>query len=108
MPRDLDVQLLESVAVRRGRLREALIWGRERRVRSTVDNLKRLAIGVVLAAVGSAGCVGYSFVQNMLAEREAQQQARQQQQLPAPIPIPVPEPSGSVSAVPTPTATRSR
>jgi hypothetical protein len=76
MPRELDVQLLESVAVRRSRLRESLIWGRERRVRATVDNLKRLAVGVVVAAVVSAGCVGWSFVQDLLA----QQQAKQQQQ----------------------------
>jgi hypothetical protein len=75
MSRDLDVQLLESVAVRRGRLREALVWGRERRMRATVDNLKRFGIGIVLAAVASAGCVGWSFVQDLLA----QQQARQQQ-----------------------------
>jgi hypothetical protein len=76
MPRELDVQLLESVAVRRSRLRESLIWGRERRVRAAVDNLKRLAVGVVVAAVVSAGCVGWSFVQDLLA----QQQAKQQQQ----------------------------
>ncbi len=79
MSRDLDVQLLESVAVRRGRLREALVWGRERRMRATVDNLKRLGIGVVLAAVASAGCVGWSFVQDLLAQQQAEQQARQQQ-----------------------------
>jgi hypothetical protein len=69
MPRELDVQLLESVAVRRSRLREALIWGRDRRIRATVDNLKRLAVGVVLAAVASAGCVGWSFVQDLLAQQ---------------------------------------
>jgi len=74
--RDLDVALLESVAVRRGRLRESLIWGRERRVRATGDNLKRLAGGVVLAAVVSAGCVGWSFVQDLLADRQARQQAQ--------------------------------
>jgi hypothetical protein len=79
MSRDLDVQLLESVAVRRSRLREALVWGRERRMRATVDNLKRLGIGVVLAAVASAGCVGWSFVQDLLAQQQAEQQARQQQ-----------------------------
>ncbi len=88
MPRDLDVQLLESVAVRRGRLREALIWGRERRVRSTVDNLKRLAIGVVLAAVASAGCVGWSFVQDLLADQQAARQQQQQQRF-------VPPPAGA-------------
>jgi hypothetical protein len=74
MSRELDTQLLESVAVRRARLRESLVWGRQRRVRSTVDNVKRLAIGVVVAAIVSAGCVGWSFLQNMLAQQQARQQ----------------------------------
>jgi len=69
MSRDLDAQLLESVAVRRGRLREALLWGRERRLRSTGDNLKRFAAGVVVAAIVAAGCVGWSFVAHMLASQ---------------------------------------
>ena len=73
MSRELDTQLLESVAVRRARLRESLVWGRERRVRATADNLKRLAVGVVVAAVVSAGCVGWSFVQNLLAQQHARQ-----------------------------------
>jgi hypothetical protein len=73
MSRELDAQLLESVAVRRNRLRESLLWGRERRVRAVGDNLKRFATGVILAAVVAAGCVGWSFVQQLLAERAAQQ-----------------------------------
>lgn len=72
MSRELDAQLLESVAVRRNRLRESLLWGRGRRVRAVGDNLRRLAVGLVLAAVVSAGCVGWAFLQQMLAERAAQ------------------------------------
>lgn len=72
MARDHDAQLLESVAVRRNRMRESLLWGRERRARATMDNLKRLGISLVLAAVASAGCVGWSFLQQMLAERQQQ------------------------------------
>lgn len=72
MAREYDAQLLESVAVRRNRMRESLLWGRERRARATMDNLKRLGISVVLAAVAGAGCVGWSFVQQMLAERQQQ------------------------------------
>lgn len=91
MARDLDVQLLESVAVRRGRLREALIWGRDRRVRSTVDNAKRLGIGVILAAVAAAGCVGWSFVQDLLADQQAAREQQQSRLLPAPVqPTPAP------------------
>lgn len=67
MSRDLDAQLLESVAVRRARLREALLWGRDRRVRATGDTLKRLAVGIVVAAVVAAGCVGWSFVTHLIA-----------------------------------------
>lgn len=58
--------------MRRARLRESLIWGRERRMRATGDNVTRLAVGVILAAVVSAGCVGWSFVQDLLADQRAQ------------------------------------
>jgi hypothetical protein len=75
MAREYDAQLLESVAVRRNRLRESLLWGRERRARATMDNLKRLSVSVVLAAVACAGCVGWSFLQDLLAERQQQQQS---------------------------------
>lgn len=71
MTRDLDLQLLEAVAVRRGRLRESLLWGRERRRRSAGDTLKLFVISLVLAAVGCAGCVGWSFLQDVLADRAA-------------------------------------
>lgn len=80
MAREYDAALLESVAVRRNRMRESLLWGRERRARATMDNMKRLALSVVLAAVACAGCVGWSFLQHVLAE--------QQQQRPAPFPAP--------------------
>jgi hypothetical protein len=67
--RELDDQLIESVAVRRARMREALLWGRARRARACADLLSRVAIGLVLAAVGGAGCVGWAFLQTLLASR---------------------------------------
>lgn len=70
MAREYDAQLLESVAVRRNRMRESLLWGRERRARATMDNIKRIGVSVVLAAVACAGCVGWSFLQDVLAERQ--------------------------------------
>ncbi|HEY2724953.1 MAG TPA: hypothetical protein VGI84_09725 [Pseudonocardiaceae bacterium] len=70
MAREYDAQLLESVAVRRNRMRDSLLWGRERRERSTMDNIKRLAISVIVAAVGCAGCVGWSFLQKALAAQQ--------------------------------------
>jgi len=75
MAREYDAQLLESVAVRRNRMRESLLWGRERRARATMDNMKRLGLSVVLAAVACAGCVGWSFLQDILAKQEQQRQA---------------------------------
>ena len=75
MARDFDAQLLESVAVRRRRLRDALLWGSLRTRRSAPEILTRLIIGAVVAAVLCAGCVGWSFLQEQLAERARQQQA---------------------------------
>lgn len=69
MARELDDQLIESVTVRRVRMREALLWGRARRARACPGLLSRLAIGLVLAAVGCAGCVGWAFLQTVLASR---------------------------------------
>ena len=71
MARDLDVQLLEAVAVRRGRLRESLLWGRERRRRAAGDTVKLFVVSLVLAAVGCAGCVGWSFLEDVMADRAA-------------------------------------
>ena len=68
MSRDLDAQLLESVAVRRRRLRDALLRGRLRTRRSVSDNLGRLLVGAGVAAVLCAGCVGWSFLSTALAQ----------------------------------------
>jgi hypothetical protein len=73
MAREYDAALLESVAVRRNRMRESLLWGRQRRGRATVDNIKRLGVGVVLAAVACAGCVGWSFAQRAVAAQQHHQ-----------------------------------
>lgn len=79
MAREYDTQLLESVAVRRNRMRESLLWGRERRARATTDNIKRLGVSIVLAAVVCAGCVGWSVLQKFAAQQRQQQ---------APLPVP--------------------
>ncbi|ALG06476.1 hypothetical protein H4W33_006658 [Kibdelosporangium phytohabitans] len=73
MAREYDAQLLESVAVRRARLRESLLWGRARRQLATVDNVKRFAVSVVVTAVLCAGCVGWSFLQKVLSEQRRPQ-----------------------------------
>ncbi len=73
MAREFDVQLLESVAVRRRRLRDALLWGSLRTRRSVPEVLTRLVAGAVVAAVLCAGCVGWSFLMDKLAQRAEQQ-----------------------------------
>ncbi|MFF9406288.1 hypothetical protein ACF1B0_12310 [Streptomyces anandii] len=59
---DYDSQLLESVGVRRRRLRDALLFGGQRQRRSLDERLGKAFAGVVLAAVACAGCVGWSFL----------------------------------------------
>ncbi|MFG3363506.1 hypothetical protein ACGF0K_00835 [Streptomyces sp. NPDC048156] len=59
---DYDSQLLESVSVRRRRLRDALLFGALRQRRSWDERVGKAFVGVVLAAVACAGCVGWSFV----------------------------------------------
>ncbi|WP_431047641.1 hypothetical protein ACQUSR_17030 [Streptomyces sp. P1-3] len=66
---DYDSQLLESVSVRRRRLRDALLHGAQRSRRTTDENLGKAFAGVALAAVLCAGCVGWSFVSGKLGER---------------------------------------
>ena len=67
MGRDYDSQLLESVAVRRQRLREAVLFGEQRTRRRLDENLGKVAISVCLAAVVCAGSVGWSFITNTLS-----------------------------------------
>ena len=55
MSQDFDAQLLESVAVRRRRLRGALLWGSLRTRRRAAENVTRFLVGVAVAAVLAAG-----------------------------------------------------
>ncbi|MFJ9594795.1 hypothetical protein ACIRS3_18750 [Streptomyces virginiae] len=80
MARDYDSQLLESVAVRRRRMRDALLFGAQRARRTADERLGKLFAGIAIAAVLCAGCVGWSFVQHTLAKQKAEQQKQQQQQ----------------------------
>ncbi|WP_258016548.1 hypothetical protein [Streptomyces sp. AJS327] len=69
MAREYDSQLLESVAVRRRRLRDGVLFGRARTRRSLDEGLGRFLGGTALAAVVCAGCVGWSFVSERMGER---------------------------------------
>ncbi|MFD9223139.1 MULTISPECIES: hypothetical protein [unclassified Streptomyces] len=63
---DYDSQLLESVSVRRRRLRDALLFGGQRQRRTLDERLGKAFAGIVIAAVLCAGCVGWSFVSHRL------------------------------------------
>ncbi|MGH4029274.1 hypothetical protein ACQB60_10110 [Actinomycetota bacterium Odt1-20B] len=63
---DYDSQLLESVSVRRRRLRDALLFGVQRQRRTIDERWGKVLAGVVIAAVLCAGCVGWSFVSHRL------------------------------------------
>jgi hypothetical protein len=60
----------------------------ERRVVN--DNTKRLIGSIVLAAVICAGCVGFAFVSNILAEQAAEKEASSQVSTSTATPTPTP------------------
>jgi hypothetical protein len=72
--RDYDTQLLESVAVRRRRLRDAVLFGQHRTRRTLDENINKILIGLCLAAVVCAGCVGWSLVKTQLLKQKQQVQ----------------------------------
>jgi hypothetical protein len=61
--RQYDTQLIESVAVRRRRLREAWLFGAARSRHTLDEGVRKLFASVAVAAVVCAGCVGYAFIQ---------------------------------------------
>ncbi|MFC3996263.1 TNT domain-containing protein [Nocardiopsis sediminis] len=73
MARDYDSQLLESVAVRRQRLREATLFGAQRTRRRLDENITRVVVGLCVSAVLCAGTVGWSFLQTQLRDQETEQ-----------------------------------
>lgn len=108
MARDYDAQLLESVGVRRRRLRDAVLFGTLRTRRSANDNMRRAFSGLALSAVLCAGCVGWSFLQHQLAKQQNQQNQRgNPSQLIVPVPstaATVPSTAASTAAPPAPSA----
>ncbi|MEU0836849.1 hypothetical protein [Streptomyces sp. NPDC005969] len=99
MARDYDSQLLESVAVRRRRMRDALLFGVQRSRRTADERLGKVFAGIAIAAVLCAGCVGWSFLQHTLAKQKAEQekQQRQEQQYEQPTPGAKPDKTGKSS-----------
>lgn len=74
MARDYDSQLLESVAVRRQRLREAVLFGGQRTRRRLDENIAKVLISACLAAVVCGGTVGWSFVSHQLGSQRIEQE----------------------------------
>jgi len=97
---DYDSQLLESVSVRRRRLRDALLFGAQRQRRSVDERIGKVFAGIVIAAVLCAGCVGWSFVSNRIIGKSPYGSSVQ------PSVTPSASPSGASSATPTSTSTR--
>ncbi|WP_046471107.1 TNT domain-containing protein [Allosalinactinospora lopnorensis] len=88
MARDYDSQLLESTAVRRKRLREAVFFGPQRTRRRLDENIGKVVLSLCLSAAISAGTVGWSFLQSQLRsqEEEQEQQAAGPDAATAPLP----------------------
>ncbi|WP_159767524.1 hypothetical protein [Streptomyces sp. HM190] len=97
---DYDSQLLESVSVRRRRLRDALLFGAQRQRRSVDERIGKVFAGIVIAAVLCAGCVGWSFVSNRIIGKSPYGSSVQ------PSVTPSASPSGASSTAPTSTSTR--
>lgn len=70
MSRQYDSQLIESVAVRRRRLREAWLFGSARSRNTLDEGVTKLFASAAVAAAVCAGCVGYSFIQDQRGKGE--------------------------------------
>jgi hypothetical protein len=97
MANDRDAVLLETVKTHRARLLAAFLFGELEERRVVNDNRKRLIGSIVLAAVICAGCVGFAFVSNLLAEQAAAKEEAAQVSTSVTTPTPTP------TSAPTPT-----
>lgn len=67
MSYEYDDQLIDATAVRRRRVVGALLHGRLRTQRQWNDRLGLLVASVFVAVLVCAGCVGVSFVTDLLS-----------------------------------------
>lgn len=93
-----DVRLLESEKVRRQRLTDAFVYGTNPHEQMHRTNTVRLMFSILIAALIAAGCVGASFIMNMLEQR---QQEREQRENPAAVVL-VDDDAGAAAALPAP------
>jgi hypothetical protein len=71
MSPDRDLVLLETVRTHRARLLAAFLHGELESRRPANDNLRRFAVGFVVAAFACVGCIAYSLVSAFVAQRAA-------------------------------------
>ncbi|WP_078593963.1 hypothetical protein [Streptomyces sp. NRRL S-920] len=95
---DYDSQLLESVSVRRRRLRDALVFGAQRQRRSVDERVGKVFAGVVVAAVLCAGCVGWSFISHRLIGKSPYSSSVPSPSPSSPSPSPSMTPSSTLSS----------
>jgi hypothetical protein len=70
-----DSRLLESARARKHRLDDALLFGSNPQERSYSSTATGLMYSLLVAALIAAICVGFSFVQHLLAERNGAEQS---------------------------------
>lgn len=78
MATEFDSQLIESVAVRRNRMTDALLYGRNPTERRWKATTRQFLFSVVAAALIAAICVAVSFVSNLMADQQRQRAEREQ------------------------------
>ncbi len=67
-------QVIESVAVRRRRLREAWLFGAERAKNTLNEQTGKVLASVMIGAVACAGCAGVSYFKSSQAKEKQNQQ----------------------------------
>ena len=90
MSGNYGTQVIESVAVRRRRLREAWLFGAERAKNTLNEQTGKVLASVMIGAVACAGCAGVSYFKTSMAKEKQNQQ-----------PTPTATTTGPVSPSPT-------
>lgn len=90
MSGNYGTQVIESVAVRRRRLREAWLFGAERAKNTLNEQTGKVLASVMIGAVACAGCAGVSYFKTSMAKEKQNQQ-----------PVPTATTTGPVSPSPT-------
>ncbi|MFG1814145.1 hypothetical protein ACGFIF_10300 [Kribbella sp. NPDC049174] len=73
MSGNYGTQVIESVAVRRRRLREAWLFGAERAKNTLNEQTGKVLASVMIGAVACAGCAGVSYFKSAQAKEEKEQ-----------------------------------